>query len=96
MIAFVSPTRRPDPLPGGGAPCALRTWGVFTVSDDATTASPDVTYNLKAAKPFVRPRPDGKPHIGATVVETDFEVKDCSSGRRGDEPADEHRARGGL
>ena len=30
MIAFVSPTRRPDPLPGGGAPCALRTWGVFT------------------------------------------------------------------
>ena len=27
---FVSPTRRPDPLPGGGAPCALRTWGVFT------------------------------------------------------------------
>ena len=52
----------------------------FTVSDDATTASPDVTYNLKAAKPFVRPRPDGKPHIGATVVETDFAVKDCSSG----------------
>ena len=51
----------------------------FTVSDEATAAT-TVTYELKAAKPFVRPRPDGKPHIGATVVETEFEVKDCSSG----------------
>ena len=51
----------------------------FTVSDDAPAAT-TVTYDLKAAKPFVRPRPDGKPHIGATVVETEFEVKDCSSG----------------
>ena len=51
----------------------------FTVSDDAPAAT-TVTYDLKAAKPFVRPRPDGKPHIGATVVETDFEVLSCSSG----------------
>ena len=51
----------------------------FTVSDEAT-ASTTITYNLKQARPFVRPRPDGKPEIGATVVETEFEVKDCSSG----------------
>ena len=51
----------------------------FTVSDEAAEAT-DITYELKQAKPFVRPRPDGKPHIGATVVETDFQVKDCSSG----------------
>ena len=51
----------------------------FTVSDDAAEAT-DITYELKQAKPFVRPRPDGKPHIGATVVETDFQVQDCSSG----------------
>ncbi len=38
------------------------------------------TYHLKQAKPFVRPRPDGKPHTGAPVVETEFVVKDCSSG----------------
>ena len=51
----------------------------FTVNDDAAATS-SWTYHLKQAKPFVRPRPDGKPHIGATVVETEFEVKDCSSG----------------
>ena len=51
----------------------------FTVSDDAAATS-SWTYHLKQAKPFVRPRPDGKPHIGATVVETDFEVLSCSSG----------------
>ena len=67
----------------------------FTVSDDAPAAT-TVTYDLKAAKPFVRPRPDGKPHIGATVVETEFEVKDCSSGIAVTNPDDEHRARGGL
>ena len=51
----------------------------FTVSDEAT-ASTTITYDLKQARPFVRPRPDGKPEIGATVVETEFEVLDCSSG----------------
>ena len=51
----------------------------FTVSDEATATS-SWTYHLKQAKPFVRPRPDGKPDIGATVVETDFLVVDCSSG----------------
>ena len=51
----------------------------FTVNDDAAATS-SWTYHLKQAKPFVRPRPDGKPHIGATVVETDFLVVDCSSG----------------
>ena len=51
----------------------------FTVKDDAAATS-TWTYHLKQAKLFVRPRPDGKPHIGATVVETDFLVVDCSSG----------------
>ena len=51
----------------------------FRVSED--DAAPTlITFELKAARPFVRPRPDGKPEIGATVVETDFAVNDCSSG----------------
>ena len=38
------------------------------------TAATLITFDLKAARPFVRPRPDGKPEIGATVVTTEFQV----------------------
>ena len=72
-----------DQSPLGNPPVSARqligTTYSFTVSDEAPAAT-TVTYHLKQAKPFIRPRPDGKPHIGATVVETEFEVKDCSSG----------------
>ena len=32
------------------------------------------SFDLLEAKPFVRPRPDGKPHIGDVVVTTTFQV----------------------
>ena len=49
----------------------------FTVTDDET-ASTLITFDLKQARPFVRPRPDGKPEIGATVVTTVFSVETTS------------------
>ena len=45
----------------------------FTVTVDE--AAPTlITFDLHAARPFVRPRPDGKPEIGDTVVTTQFEA----------------------
>ena len=49
----------------------------FTVTE-YETASTLITFDLKAARPFVRPRPDGKPEIGATVVTTVFSVETSS------------------
>ena len=46
----------------------------FTVTEDEA-ASTLITFDLKQARPFVRPRPDGKPEIGATVVTTKFLVE---------------------
>ena len=51
----------------------------FTVATDEAAATL-ITFDLKQARPFVRPRPDGKPHIGATVVTTVFSVVSCESG----------------
>ena len=48
----------------------------FTVTDEA--ASTLITFDLKQARPFVRPRPDGKPEIGAAVVTTVFSVATSS------------------
>ena len=45
----------------------------FTATEDEA-ASTLITFDLKEARPFVRPRPDGKPEIGATVVTTEFLV----------------------
>ena len=45
----------------------------FTVATDEAAATL-ITFELKRARPFVRPRPDGKPEIGATVVTTKFLV----------------------
>ena len=45
----------------------------FTVSEDAA-APARFAFELKAARPFVRPRPDNKPEIGAVVVTTSFSV----------------------
>ena len=37
-------------------------------------ASTLITFDLTAARPFVRPRPDGKPEFGAVVVTAEFLV----------------------
>ena len=49
----------------------------FTVTEDETAATL-ITFELKRARPFVRPRPDGKPEIGAAVVTTVFSVETSS------------------
>ena len=49
----------------------------FTPTDEERGATL-ITFELKAARPFVRPRPDGKPEIGATVVTTVFSVETTS------------------
>ena len=49
----------------------------FTVTEDEA-ASTLITFDLKQARPFVRPRPDGKPEIGDTVVTTVFSVQTSS------------------
>ena len=51
----------------------------FTVTEDEAAATL-ITFDLKEARPFVRPRPDGKPDIGDTVVTTVFSVVNCESG----------------
>ena len=76
---YLEPSSFPAPVSESRLVPPVGTTYTFTVSDDAAAAT-TITYHLKQAKPFIRPRPDGKPHIGATVVETEFEVKDCSSG----------------
>ena len=45
----------------------------FTITADPE-ASTLITFDLKQARPFVRPRPDNKPEIGNTVVTTQFEA----------------------
>ena len=49
----------------------------FTVTADEA-ASTLITFDLKAARPFIRPRPDGKPELGAAVVTTVFSVETTS------------------
>ena len=49
----------------------------FTATEDEA-ASTLITFELKAARPFVRPRPDGKPEIGDIVVTTVFSVETTS------------------
>ena len=45
----------------------------FTPTEDE--AAPTlITFDLTAARPFVRPRPDGKPELGDVVVTTVFQV----------------------
>ena len=49
----------------------------FTVSEDEAAATL-LTFELKQARPFIRPRPDGKPQIGDAVVTTVFSVATLS------------------
>ena len=77
-----------DPGPTFGVPSPVSfsqlikpigTTYTFTVTEDEA-ASALLTFDLKQARPFVRPRPDGKPEIGTTVVTTMFSVVSCESG----------------
>ena len=46
----------------------------FTPAEDEA-ASTLITFDLTAARPFVRPRPDGKPELGDVIVTTVFQVE---------------------
>ena len=70
-------TTDPSPLSHEQLVPPVGTTYTFTVTEDET-ASTLLTFDLKAARPFVRPRPDGKPEIGATVVTTVFSVETSS------------------
>ncbi len=69
----------PSPVSASQLIAPVGTTYTFTVTEDET-ASTLLTFDLKQARPFVRPRPDGKPEIGATVVTTVFSVVSCESG----------------
>ena len=63
----------PSPLSFAQLIQPVGTTYTFTVTDDEA-ASTLITFELKQARLFIRPRPDGKPEIGATVVTTEFLV----------------------
>ena len=63
----------PSPLSFAQLIQPVGTTYTFTATEDEA-ASTLITFDLKQARPFVRPRPDGKPEIGATVVTTKFLV----------------------
>ena len=67
----------PSPVSASQLIPPVGTTYTFTVSEDEA-ASTLITFDLKEARPFVRPRPDGKPEIGDTVVTTVFSVETSS------------------
>ncbi len=69
-----SPQGKPYPVSAARLIPPVGTTYTFTVSEDEAAATL-ITYDLKRARPFVRPRPDGKPEIGDTVVTTVFSVE---------------------
>ncbi len=68
-----TPLGTPPPVSAARLIPPVGTTYTFTVSTDQDAATL-ITYNLKQARPFVRPRPDGKPEIGDAVVTTVFRV----------------------
>ena len=68
-----------DPVSASQLIQPVGTTYTFTVTTDPG-APTLITFDLKEARPFVRPRPDGKPEIGDTVVTTTFSVVNCESG----------------
>ena len=64
----------PSPVSASQLIPPVGTTYTFTVTEDE--AAPTlITFDLKRARPFVRPRPDGKPEIGDTLVTTAFSVQ---------------------
>ena len=70
----------PSPVSASQLIKPVGTTYTFTVTEDEAAASTLITFDLKQARPFIRPRPDGKPEIGDTVVTTVFSVVNCESG----------------
>ena len=68
---------QPSPVSASQLIAPVGTTYTFTVTEDEA-ASTLLTFDLHAARPFIRPRPDGKPEIGATVVTTVFSVETTS------------------
>ena len=67
----------PSPVSASQLIKPVGTTYTFTVTDDEA-ASTLITFDLTAARPFVRPRPDGKPELGDVVVTTVFSVETSS------------------
>ena len=74
-----TPLGTPSPVSFSQLIKPVGTTYTFTVTTDPG-APTLITFDLKEARPFVRPRPDGKPEIGDTVVTTTFSVVNCESG----------------
>ena len=68
-----TPLGDPRPVSHEQLVAPVGTTYTFTVTTDPG-ASTLITFDLKQARPFIRPRPDGKPEIGDTVVTTQFEA----------------------
>ena len=81
-----TPPETLSPVSGSQLIKPIGTTYTFTVTTDPG-ASTLITFDLKEARPFVRPRPDGKPEIGDTVVTTVFSVVNCDSGVAVSDPA---------
>ena len=67
----------PSPVSASQLVAPVGTTYTFTVAEDET-ASTLITFELKQARPFIRPRPDGNPEIGDVVVTTVFSVATSS------------------
>ena len=74
-----TPLGTPSPVSSAQLIQPVGTTYTFTPTEDEA-ASTLITFDLTAARPFVRPRPDGKPEIGDVVVTTKFQVVSCESG----------------
>ncbi len=74
-----TPLGTPSPVSASQPIHPVGTTYTFTVATDEATSTL-LTFDLKQARPFVRPHPDGKPEIGAVVVTTVFSVVSCESG----------------
>ena len=74
-----TPLGTPSPVSFSQLIKPVGTTYTFTPTTDPAGATL-ITFDLKRARPFVRPRPDGKPEIGNTVVTTVFSVVNCESG----------------
>ena len=64
----------PSPVSASQLIAPVGTTYTFTPAADEA-ASTLITFDLTAARPFVRPRPDGKPELGDVIVTTVFQVE---------------------
>ncbi len=64
----------PSPVSASQLIAPVGTTYTFTPAADEA-GSTLITFDLTAARPFVRPRPDGKPELGDVIVTTVFQVE---------------------